>query len=215
MKRLLLLLLVVGVFLSWSQPIQAQEDKFYFSLFGGFNHVFKYGSDNDYEQGVNDFPVTPSHYTGSFGLSLGYLVYRGFGIEMDIRYHLSSPITLEDPSDGDTITYDTAKHYTATLNVIYQFSGEKLRPYILAGGGLDKLVDVEEITVVSEYGYDVIISPPEKTSDFVFVLGGGLMYFVSEHFGVRLDARYMNIIKTDDHPVIHNLNITGGIALRF
>ena len=36
----------------------AQAQKFQFSIFGGINHVFQYGSEENYVLGENDFPVT-------------------------------------------------------------------------------------------------------------------------------------------------------------
>ena len=49
------------------QPSLAQE--YQVSLFVGMNHVFPYGSEEDYVLGENDFPVTPAHTPPNLGAS--------------------------------------------------------------------------------------------------------------------------------------------------
>ena len=61
-KKLLIVLAFILIFILCS-PVSAQESRWFLSGFGGINKVFKYGCTCDYEQGVNDFPLTPSHTT--------------------------------------------------------------------------------------------------------------------------------------------------------
>jgi outer membrane protein W len=213
-KKLFLILVIVVIFCA-PRPASAQDTRWFVSGFGGINSVFKYGCVCDYELGVNDFPQTPAHTTGSFGLSVGYLLTGGLGIELDGRYHSNTQLTLSDPSDGDRVTLDSSKHYSLTANLIYQFLGSKFRPYLLAGAGFDTLTGVDEQTLTTEYGYTVTFYPPEKKTDFMANFGAGLIYYAFGSVGLRLDARYVYIPGTDDHAAISSLNATAGLTLRF
>jgi outer membrane protein W len=209
---LLFFLLLIGCI---SQSSYAQERKLYLSLFGGFNRVQEYGSIDDYELGENDFPVTSSHTPLGFGMSFGYSVFKQFRVELDARYHMSASITLEDPSDGDHITVDASKHFTITGNIIYQFLRGRFQPYVLAGAGIDALTGVEEQPLTSELGYEIVLTPPEKKTDFVINGGAGCLYFFKENFGLRLDFRYVYIPGSDETPAVKSLNTTIGGVFRF
>jgi len=211
-RKYRILSLFFGIFsiLLFSGVTHAQ--KFQFSLFGGLNHVLEYGSEDDYIFAENDFPVTPAHTPVSFGVGFAVFLTNNIGVELDGRYTLSSKVTLQDPSDEDTLEYDTAKHYTITLNLIYRFLSGKFRPYVVLGGGIDKLL-AEDKTYVSEYGYEIEFLTPEKTIDPLVSLGGGVQYFFNDNLGIRLDFRYVVIF--DDPDNVNNLNIVAGVCLGF
>jgi len=202
------------VFLLFS-PLWAQERKLSFSVLGGMNYVLEYGSESEYELGENDFPVTPAHMPLCFGVSVGYSLFKGLGLEADFRCHLSSSITLEDPSDGDEITFDTSKHYSLIGNIIYRFFIGSFQPYVLAGAGIDTLTGVEEQTLTSELGYMITLVPPEKKTDFVINVGGGGVLMFTPILGLRVDARYVYIPKSDDVPAVNSINVCGGLLLSF
>ncbi|MCP2520025.1 porin family protein [Candidatus Aminicenantes bacterium AC-335-A11] len=210
-RKLFVLFLILFI----SFPIYAQTRRHQFTLFGGFNHVFEYGSEEDYILGENDFPVTPSHTPPVFGLSYSFFFFKNLGLELDFRYILNSKLTLRDPSDDDTIKIDSNKHYSFTGNLIFQLLSGKFRPYIIVGAGFDTLVNVEDQTLTSEYGFPVFLKAPEKTTDFVGNIGGGILYFFGSSFGTRIDSRYIFIPKTNEHPAISNFDVTMGIFFRF
>jgi outer membrane protein W len=193
-------------------PQKVLAQKFQFSVFGGVNHVFSYGSEEDYVFGENDFPVMPSHTPGSFGASLALFFTKNIGLELDGRYTLSSQVSLRDPSDEDTVDIDASKHYTITLNVRYRFLEGKIRPYLCVGGGVDKLL-AEDRTYVSEYGWEVELLAPEKTVDPVANLGVGVHYLFRPNFGIRFDLRYVLIFSDPDK--LNSLNGTLGVSIGF
>ena len=209
MRKILLLFFILALLGCFAL---GGENKFQFSIFGGINNVFKYGSENDYVMGENDFPVTPAHKPASFGASIGYFFTDNIGIELDGRYYLSSKVTLEDSSDQDTVEVDTSRHYSMTLNLFYQLSGGNFRPYLVVGGGFDKLSAKDE-EYTSEYGYEIEFIAPEKTTDLLAQVGGGIQYFLSSSAGARLDVRYVLIF--DDPDNISSLSIMAGAFIRF
>ena len=209
MRKILFLffILVLSGSFTWGE-----SNKFQLSILGGINNVFEYGSEDDYIMGENNFPVTPGHAPASIGMSFAYFFNDNIGVELDGRLYLSSKITLEDPSDKDTVEIDASKHYSMSLNLIYQLFKGSLRPYFLIGGGFDKLSAKDE-TYISEYGFDIEFYVPEKTVNPVILVGGGLQYSLGSSLGVRLDVRYMLLF--DDPVNFSSLNIMAGVILKF
>ncbi len=210
-KKIFIFLLIF----CFSLPTFAQTKRNQITLFGGLNHIFEYGSEEDYVLGENDFPVTPSHTPPIFGLSYSIFFFKNLGFEVDFRYNLSSELTLRDPSDNDTVKIKSNKHYTFTGNLIFQLSSGKIRPYLFLGAGIDTLLDVKDETLTSEFGYLVFFEAPEKKSDFVANAGFGIFYSLISNFGTRIDARYIFIPKTAEHPSINSFNFAIGIFYRF
>ncbi len=194
-KKGLIFVLIFGFAAS---AVFAQDKKFQFSLFGGINSIFEYGSAEDYSLGENDFPVTPSHTPPYFGLSLSYFFTKNVKAELDWRYVFNSKIILSDPSDDDTVEIDTSKQYFASLNVVYQCLQCKFRPYVLAGGGINKLL-AQTGTYISEYGYEIELSIPDKTTALFAQFGGGLDVLLSSSFGVLADVRFVYLFTEPDN----------------
>jgi len=216
-KKFLVTSLALLLFLSLPGLVSAQQQDtgIYLHFFGGVNWVLEYGCDCDYALGENDFPVTPAHNTAAVGMGLGYLLGKGFGLELDGRYHSNTQVVLTDPSDGDTVTIDTAKHYTITFNLLYQIMQGSVRPYLLAGLGFDTVVDVETIVYNTDMGYEFELKEPEQKTDFMYNLGGGFEFLLGRTLGLRVDGRYVSIPKTDDHDTIQSINATAGLTIRF
>jgi outer membrane protein W len=203
---------VLGLFCVLGLPQKIHAQKFQFSVFGGVNHVFTYGSEQDYVFGENDFPVTPSHTPFNFGAAFSVFLTHNIGVELDGRYTLSSRVNLMDPSDDDTVAVDTSKHYAVTLNFLYRFLDGKIRPYLVLGGGVDKLL-AEDRSYVTEYGWDVEFIAPEGTLDPVAHLGGGVHYFIGPNLGIRFDLRYVLILSEPDR--LGSLNGVLGFSFLF
>ena len=176
------------------------------------NYVFEYGSEEDYEFGWNDFPVTPSHVPANFGLAFAYFMTDHIGIDLDGRYYLRSKVTLIDPFDGDRVEIKTSSHYSLILNFIFQFTTTSYRPYLVVGLGMDKLLAKDE-TYISEYGYEIEFLAPEKTVDFATHLGIGTYIFISQNLGIKLDVRYIYI--PGEANSVSSVNATTGLFFRF
>jgi len=194
-KKGLIFVLIFGIA---AGAVFAQDKKIQFSLFGGISPIFEYGSDEDYSLGENDFPVTPSHTPPYFGLSFSYFFTKNVKAELDWRYVLSSKIILSDPSDDDTVEIDTSKQYFASLNVVYQCLQCIFRPYVLAGGGINKLLAQTGI-YISEYGYEIELGIPDKTTALFAQFGGGLDVLLSSSFGVLADVRFVYLFTEPDN----------------
>lgn len=190
----------------------ALANRYQISFLAGINHVFNYGAEEDYVLGENDFPVTPSHTPANLGASFAVFLNDNVSVELDGRYTFSSTVTLADPSDGDTVAIDTSRHYSLTLNFLYRFLRGNVRPYLVLGGGIDKLM-AEDKTYVTEYGFEVDFLAPEKTLDPVANLGGGAYFFLKSNLGIRLDLRYVMIFSDPDS--VGSLNGVLGLFFHF
>ncbi|MGB2906483.1 MAG: outer membrane beta-barrel protein [Candidatus Aminicenantaceae bacterium] len=216
-RRTIILLLALLLILSFPGLVSAQQDpaRVYFHLFGGMNRIFEYGCDCDYELSVNDFPLTPAHTTAAMGAGFGYLLGRGFGLELDARYYGSTEVTLTDPSDDDTVKINSAKHYSVTFNLLYQILSGSVRPYLLGGAGIDSLVDAGTEFYETDMGYEFELAAPDKSTHFLWNLGGGVEFVLGRTVGLRLDARYVNIPESGNQPTIQSMNATAGVTVRF
>lgn len=204
--HLILIVLIIGCYGA------AQEKRVQISLFGGVNHVFAYGSVDDYVSGENDFPAVPSHTPSSYGVALAFFFSDSVGIEFDGRYTTSTKVILEDPSDQDTVEVDTLKRYSLTANLLIQIPTGNFIPYLCVGGGIDKL-QAEDQTYTSEYGYEIELSAPERTIDPLFQAGGGIHFLFSDVFGMRIDARYVYIFS--DPNAVKGISAVAGLLFRF
>ncbi|UCH94551.1 MAG: outer membrane beta-barrel protein [Candidatus Aminicenantes bacterium] len=201
------LILVLTACFGFGKPGQFQA-----SILFGFNHTSSYGSEEDYICGENDFPVTPAHTPLQFAASLAYFFTKNTAIELTGAYTFGSRVTLQDPSDNDTVDINTARHFSFTLNFIYRFLVKKFRPYLRAGGGIDSLITKEE-TYISRYGYEIKFVSPERKVDPLLDIGGGVHYFFTPKFGVMMDIRYM-IIFTREYN-INGSNLKLGFFMKF
>ncbi len=189
------------------------QNKLQVSLFAGMNHVFEYGSENDYIPGTNDFPVTSTHSPPSFGAAFAFFFTNYLGIELDGMYVLSSKVTLVDPSDLDRVNVDSSKHYSLTLNVIYRFLQGNFRPYLGVGGGIDKLMAKYYEVLTSEYGNDITFISPEKTASLIAQVRAGIHYSLSKSVGLMMEIRYAVIF--DDPYNVNSVNLILGALFRF
>ena len=193
--------------------VGAEDQNIRISVFGGMNFHFESGSVEDYIQGSNDFPVTPAHRPVLFGFS--YTRYfKQMGLEMDWRYSLPGTVTLEDPSDGDTVEIDASAHMAVSLNLVLRILEGRFSPYLLFGGGAD-IAFPKTATYTSSYGYEIVLGETEKKDrlDFEAHIGAGLEFLITRLIGIRLDVRYSCIF--DSPANTQMLQATGGLTFTF
>jgi hypothetical protein len=191
----------------------AQERRLELSILGGVNSHFAYGSASDYALGTNDFPITPVHTSPAFGLGLAYRAGR-WGFELDVRATLAAKVLMSDPSDGDAVEIDTYPHLAAGLNVFFQPWTGRIRPYLLAGGGVDA-VFARDRSYTSRFGYAIAVSAPRGKDRFdpEVHTGGGLFIDFSRSLGLRIEARYVWVF--DDPKPVRSVQAFAGLVLGF
>lgn len=205
-------LITAGILLAAVASFGQTTKRFQLTLFGGLNHVFAYGAAGDYALGSNDFPVTPGHTPLAFGAAFSLRLGDRLEIELRGDYTLSSTLALSDPSDGDTVSISSAKHMAGSLNVLWTLFDAGLRPYLVVGGGMDKLVG-DAFTVQSGLGYDVTFLAPTKTLSFFANAGGGVRLPLTASLAAQIDVRY-RLIFSKPHSV-NGFFATAGLGWRF
>lgn len=188
-----------------------QSSRIFF--FGGLDHHFILGSAQDYALGENDFPVTPVHSPALGGLSFSH-TFNPFALEIDWRYTTASQMTLEDPSDNDTVEIHSAPHLTISLSFLYHFFPGRISPYILAGGGAD-IAFPRAATYTTQYGYEIIMAvPPIKDRwDWEAHAGCGFVLFLKQWLALRVDIRHSWIF--DSPHTVKSLQAIGGVEFSF
>lgn len=192
--------------------LRGTEERAKLSILAGSNLHFQYGSEQEYELGINDFPVNPAHSTLNIGATFSIYFSRHFGAEIFGGYNSSSPVTLTDPSDQDTLTMNTSDHASISVNLIYRYPFKRIKPYLFAGVGVDKIYSKKQ-TYMTEYGYEVTIREVSENEsvDPLLNLGGGLEFFFGKRLGLRFDLRYSYIL--DEKYQIPTLSILAGISI--
>ncbi len=193
---------------------QNKPDKVQITAFGGFHHHYAYGSVEDYAAGINNFPVMPAHSPANFGAAFAYFFTSWLGVEYDMRLSQRTDVTLTDPLDGDNLTIQTPKHASMTLSFLLQPLSGRISPYVLLGGGVDRII-VEDEKYISEFGYEIAMpAPPEdKRVDVLAQVGAGVSVKVFKFFGIRGDVRYMFVF--DDPYKVKSLTYSVGLIARF
>ena len=140
---------------------------------------------------------------------------QNFVFEADVRFHLSSSLTLEDPSDGDMISLDSSQHITLTGNLYYRFSLDKIVPYVLIGAGIDALTGTKDQTLTSELGYEITVFSPAKKSSPVLNIAVGCLFPLNQKLDLRADIRYVRIFGSEDLASINSINAVIGAVFNF
>jgi opacity protein-like surface antigen len=122
---------------------------------------------------------------GSFGVSAGAMGGGIIGGEFDFGY---SPSFW-----GDEQVLGSNNIMSAMGNLIVGIpiggqTGGGVRPYVTGGLGIIR-TDIEGL-------FDDDISGTSNT-DFAFNLGGGVMGFFNDHFGLRGELRYLRTLNSD------------------
>jgi opacity protein-like surface antigen len=148
-----------------------------------------------------------------YGAGLGFMGGGIFGLEVDFAY---SPEFFE-ADDGDIDFIDDSNLTTLMFNVIVGVpiggqQGPGIRPYGTIGLGLVR----SSITGVEEF-FDF------SSNDLGMNVGGGLMGYFSDHFGLRGDVRYFRSLTDPENDDELDLGLghfdfwrsTVGVLLRF
>ena len=132
-----------------------------------------------------------------FGARAGYFFTPAWSLEfgwqlLDTKTEFASGIGLRD----ERMTLSCYR-----LNMLYNFQqGESFRPFVTAGVGCER-TDVDKIGNRSDVGFNV---------------GGGLRWFLSPNFALRLDGRFVRTdVGGDIDATQQNIESTFGVAWVF
>ena len=127
------------------------SNDFYF--FGKANFMGATGSEDNYVEGENDFPVASSFSTPGFGIGFTTGFHPLF-FGLEAHYNLGGTTVLTDPSDDDTVKINTYNYASGFLVLgIDLVKNQKYSLFIDTGIGLSFALNPELKTYVSEYGY--------------------------------------------------------------
>lgn len=81
---------------------------------------------------------------------------------------------------------------------------------VAVGGGINKLI-AESGIFVSEYGYEIELSIPDKTAALFAQFGGGIDFLLSSSFGLLADVRFVYLFTEPDNI----LSLFAGVGVYF
>jgi opacity protein-like surface antigen len=131
----------------------------------------------------------------AFGVAAGYGFNEHLSFEGDLYFAPGGEQGIED-----VLTFDTSL-WSLSANVLYNFTGENLTPYVAAGlGMLSGDAEVEDIGLVED----------DTSTEFAWNWGAGVKSALSDRIGLRADLRFFN---GDDLAADH-WRLVGGLIIR-
>lgn len=167
----------------------------------GMNSIFERGSVEQYEEGENDFPVTPSRSPTNFNLALGYHMTHRFSLELMCDLTAGGRVDKRNPSDGDIVHVETFSQLMLTLNGDYQLLKKgRINFHVLGGLGMNRQYGFNAGPYTSQQERAEIFLPvPEETFSPAVNLGAGVMYAIDYRAGLKLDARFVKVFADVNH----------------
>jgi hypothetical protein len=159
-------------------------------LFGKENFIGKTGSEKDYKEGENDFPVASSFNTLGLGLGLTTRIDPVF-LGIEAHFNLGGKTILTDTSDNDTVKINTYEYASGFLLFgVNLLQSHKLCLFINTGAGISFALNAKMQRYFSEYGYETEIDPPERKYPFTVFGGIGLKIYFNPALGMIMNTRY-------------------------
>ncbi len=161
-----------------------------------------------------------SHETKGFGLDVKRATPIGGRVSYNFDHH-------------NAIEFSIANPFSLSTNYVYNFSpvGEKWAPYVTAGvGGTRRDIALSDNNQPAQVNANLMETGPDRSQTaFTGNFGGGLKYFFTERFALRLDVRdqvghykatFSNVAGVPAGIVtgsktLNDFQLTGGIVFRF
>lgn len=197
MRRALKACVMLATVALISAPTLARADG-YVSPWVGTNSGAGFERNNVFENGRAGFGVT----AGGMGAGV-------FGAEFDLGY---SPGFFGPSADfGDNSVLNVMGNLIVGIPVGGQ-RGAGIRPYVTAGLGL----------IRTDIDGGVLFPVSSSNNSFGWNAGGGVMLFLSDHFGLRGDVRYLRTLENNSTPTnidfdpgsFHFWRASAGIVIR-
>ena len=174
-----LLLITTTTLFAQSSSYNQNNSRWELSPFVGYETHGSYPIDAT-SSNVSSVPITADRLRVNGAMSYGAMLDYGFNQNLQFEFlYARNPTTYSQhdyTTDAYTPIYDSTVN-TFQWGVLAQFrTDQKLRPYIAGGLGF-----------AHESNSDL---NPNRTA-FAYNIGGGVKYFINDHFGFRGDLRYM------------------------
>jgi opacity protein-like surface antigen/outer membrane protein OmpA-like peptidoglycan-associated protein len=142
-----------------------------------------------------DSGLDPKHISGgAFGGRVGANVSDHWGLELMYEY-LSNNVRFLAPIAPGRPTYDFGNRiHNIALNPVFHFTrrGSRIRPYVTVGVGAAQFTPTSAAKrIARDPAVDAIYHSANLNDNLQVALnyGGGVKFHVSDHFGLRFDAR--------------------------
>ncbi len=165
----------------------------YLSVGGGFNKMQKEDIDAKLAASGADSPGEILTSVGpAFSLAVGHQLHSGLRIEAEYSF-TSNHIKGESGVSGEDFGTGTEKKNGLMGNIVYEFHGAKVRPYL--GGGLGAQW-INEPDASSTTNGVVVAVNGGTTNSFAYQFIAGAAFPVHPHVAITVDYRFLGLTGT-------------------
>jgi opacity protein-like surface antigen len=131
---------------------------------------------------------------GAFGGRVGANVSNYIGLELMFEYMVNN-VKFLTPTQAGLPTYSFGnRNYYLALNPLFHFTpkGSRVRPYVTVGVGAAQFTPTDDAKRIARTPAVNAIYGSQNLNDNLQVAlnyGGGIKFHLTDHFGLRLDAR--------------------------
>jgi hypothetical protein len=133
---------------------------------------------------------------------------KGFGLDVKAGTPIDGRVSYNF-NRHNTVELSVANPFSVSANYVYNFSAfrEKWAPYVTAGvGGTRQEIALSDNNQPAQLNSNLMETGPDRSQTvFTENFGGGLKYFFTERFALRLD---------EGSKTLNDLQITSGIVFR-
>ncbi len=140
----------------------------------GITAIPQVGDETEYLQGINSFPVIPSHTVKTVSSEVSLRIYKNFHIAFTLDYSMNTKLRVTDPSDGDSFVFETLSFYNYYLNFRYRIKLFGLKTYFSIGAGKNYTNGAKEENIRTEKGYTVLLNKSEPYSQWLLIANMGI-----------------------------------------
>ncbi len=200
--RKFFILIFTGIIFSFSSFLFSENSteykrgKLLLSYLMGITTIPQMGSESDYSQGINSFPIIPSHSVKTVSGELSINLIKNFYATFTLDYSMNTKLRVYDPSDNDSFVFDTLSFYNYYLGIRYKTKLLGINSFISLGSGKTYTNGAEQENVITEKGYTVLIEEAKAYSQWLFIGNFGFDIKISE--GVCLSGKISYLKLTED-----------------
>ncbi len=191
-------------------PVENRKLSIWFNL--GYQYLGPSGSNDQYEAGNNDFPVTPGHDAVHARFLVGYRFLPKTEILADLTIFAAIRVTKIDPSDNDEVTVETAGRMGLGLSAHHYLKEGLISHYLSLSMGIDRIY-ADPFTTGTKYGYLYVSELPERSTDFFASVGFGSQLRFDVMLKAFVDLRLMTIFDPDG--LVWGISTSVGVGFYF
>ena len=159
----------------------------------GVTSIPQKGKEEDYMQGMNPFPVIPSHTVKTVNGEIFVYLYRNLFLGFSLDYCMNTKLKVIDPSDNDSFQFNTLSFYNYYLSLRYKYKLFGINSYLSIGVGRTLTNGAESETITTDKGYSLLLEESDSYSQMLYVSNFGIEIPLGESFYLTSKISYLRL----------------------